>query len=728
MRHEEGIRLHVSTKSKTFTAAILIILTLATSLYSFLPISHATAPTTITFTVTPANGIVGQSVSVNGTIETSVKVFNIFFDSTKVKNGTAINYNFTTSFIVPQATYGPHNITVQDVSANVTSHPQTFTVRTSYAISPFNLPAAPGQLQEGDSVQIKAQIFGENSSTTYNKTITVTSPTNANYSATVQLATNQSGTAENSTLYYPTNFSTAGRNANYTGTYYLRIYKNATAYEKNSFFIGLTNASSYHRFDWVNIKAMNYTTPNEWANITITFGNTLVNKTRIQAINGEVVYNWQVPANASIGTYTVSVKSLNSTTVKAAPDVQNFMVPGLAVHFLTVNLNDERVGGVNATVYQIDPINASKVSRVATGVTAKDGSITYMLERGNYNVTAYWENVQVSNKPTPIQIQNSSSWNITCQLTRIALTVLDKKTGNPLPFLEFVLNSTYRTSLNKLQNGTQVAITNTTATCIFGNQLINASYKVGVYRAERLMNDSWTPLPTIPLGTKVFNFSLTCPDYNLAIHAEDARQATLRGYPIMIYDYGGGLYDNATTDSSGNHTFSLAFGQYQIRLYDNVTRTILLNETIFALVSASSLLLRSSICDANLSVRVVDYLGLPIPNVRVKLEPDGVAPMEIKTNGNGVAFFGNVIGGNSFISVYVGGETPSYATNVYVEGNTVVSVSLGKYVSVLGAIIDTSQFAVLLTFIVFIIAFALFIVYQRRKSKASAAEAAEKKT
>jgi uncharacterized membrane protein len=64
---------------------------------------------------------------------------------------------------------------------------------------------------------------------------------------------------------------------------------------------------------------------------------------------------------------------------------------------------------------------------------------------------------------------------------------------------------------------------------------------------------------------------------------------------------------------------------------------------------------------------------------------------------------------------------------VYVEGNTVMTVSLTKYVSVLGLIIDTTEFAVLLTFVAFIIAFALFTVYQRRKSKTSA-EAAEKKT
>jgi hypothetical protein len=227
----------------------------------------------------------------------------------------------------------------------------------------------------------------------------------------------------------------------------------------------------------------------------------------------------------------------------------------------------------------------------------------------------------------------------------------------------------------------------------------------------------------------VFNFSLTCPDFNLTIHAEDARQASLSGYPIMLYNYGGGLYDNdnATTDSSGNVTFSAALGQYEIRLY-NLGEAILLNETFFTLLNASTLLLRSSIFNTNLSVTVVDYLGQPMPNVKVQLEREGVAPIEVNTDGSGVAFFGDVIGGNSFISVYVGGETPSYMANVYVEGNTAVTVSLGKYVDVFGITIDTTQFAVLLTFIVFIVGFALFIVYQRRKPKTSKADAAEKKT
>jgi hypothetical protein len=723
MKHEEGTRLHIPLKPKNLIATVLIFLTLMVSLYPFLPVHAAVTA----LTVTPTSGTVGQTISVNGTIITQNKGFNIFFDSTLVRNSTAIVNSFSTTFIVPQTTNGTHVITLQDVTAN-SNATQNFIVKTSYAVSPFNLPTAPKQLQEGDSVQIKAQIFGGNASVAYNKTITVRTPTNANYSATLELTTNQSGTAEK-TLYYPTNFTTAGRNTNYTGTYYIRIYENASSYKENSFFVGLTNATSYHRFDWVNIKAMNYTKPNEYANITITSGSITWKKTSNQTTNGILIYNWQVPANASIGTYTVRVKSLNSTgTVKAVPDVQNFTVPGFAVSFLTVNLNMESVSGVNATVYQIDPFNASRKSQVATGLTNSSGEITYMLERGNYTVKAYWKNVQV-NETALIQIQNSSSWTIICQLTRIALTVIDGKTHTPLPFLVFVLNATYRTSSNVLQNETQGAVTNTTTTCIFDNQLINASYTAGAYRprygAQYLFDK--TPLPPIPQGTKVFPFNLTCPVLNLTIHIEDARHAALSGYPIKIYEFAGGLYDSATTNDSGNVTFSLAFGEYQIRLY-SIGETIVLNETLFTLVNASSLLLRSTIFNANLSVKVTDYLGQPLPNVRVKLEREGVASQNATTNGNGVALFSDIVGGDSFLSVYAGGETLSDTTNVYVEGNTAVTISLRKYVSILGIIIDTTQFAVLLTFIVFIIVFALFIIYQRRKPKTSTTEAAEKKT
>jgi len=724
--------LHHGSSHKNLGIGILTILVLTMSLYSFLPTVHATRPA---LTLTPTSGTVGQTIVVNMTVVTAFDKFNIFFDSSRVTNGTALSTNYTTTFIVPQAIYGNHNVTLQEVhnatiNYNATA---TFKVKASYAISPINLPTSPMQIQEGGSVQIEAQIFGGNASKTYNQTITVISPSPANstYSMILRITANQSGTAENkpSSLFFPTNFTASGGNTNYTGTYSLRIYINATAYQESSFFVGLTNATSYHRFDWVNIKALSYTKPNEYGNITISSGTQPIFKTSKQATNGTIAYKWQVPANASIGTYTVSVKTLNLTgTVKQTPDVQTFALPGFPIKFVTLNLNMERVGDVNATVYQIDPFNSSKRSLAATGVTNSSGSVTFTskIDRGNYTVNAYWNNVQV-NETASIPILNTSSWNITCQLRRITLAGVDAKTHNYLPFLVFVLNSTYHTSSNLASNQSQRSpITNTSLTYSFGNELIAANYTVGAYRAGLLFNRTNLNMSRISPATPIVNFNITCPAYSLTIHAEDARQATLADYPIGIYQYTGGLYDNATTDSNGNATFTAAFGQYTIRLYD-VTGSIVLNETVFTLVNSSSLLIRSSIFNANLSVRITGYLGLPLPNARVSLERLGVPIKNVTTNGNGVAFFENVIGGNSYLSVYVRGNSPAATANINVEGSTALALSLGTYVNVLGLIMDTSQFAVLLTFIIVIVAFAILLLV-RRIQKTSATKKTQEKT
>jgi hypothetical protein len=675
------------------------------------------------------------------TVKNAFDTFNIFFDSLRVNNGTALSANYTSTFIVPQSTNGTHTITLEEIhkinstATNIYNATSTFNVKTSYTISPFNLPTTPAQLQEGSPVQIRAQIFGGAPNLMYNKTITVTSPSpdNKTYTAILHLTTNQSGTAENtntSPLYYPTNF-TIGGNTNYMGAYRLRIYTtNATAYQESSFFIGLTNATSYHRFDWVNIKALNYTKPNEYGNVTIFSGNQQIFKTSKQATNGTVTYNWQVPANLSLGTYTVRVKSLNSTgTVKPIPDVQNFTIPGFPITFVTMNLNMRRVGGVNATVYQIDPFNKTRKFQAATGLTNSSGSVTFdhEIDRGNYTVKAYWKNVPV-NETASIPIQNASSWTIICQLTRITLAGIDGKTHDYLPFLVFVLNVTYHDQSNVLRNETQRSpITNTSLTYSFDNELFTANYTVGAYRAGRLFNTT-KPLPQISPGSLGVTFNITCPVLNLTIHAEDARQTTLTGYPVKLYEYTGGLYDNATTDSNGNATFRAAFGQYTIRLF-NKTGSIVLNETVFTLANlanSSYLLLRSSIFNANLSVRVTGYLGVPLPNAKVKLERQGVPTQEVNTDGNGVAFFENVIGGSSYVLVYVRGDSPAATAGVNVEGNTAVNLSLGTFVSVLGIIMDTSQFAVLLTFIVFIVAFVILILLRRRQKTSTAEPTKEK--
>jgi len=96
-----------------------------------------------------------------------------------------------------------------------------------------------------------------------------------------------------------------------------------------------------------------------------------------------------------------------------------------------------------------------------------------------------------------------------------------------------------------------------------------------------------------------------------------------------------------------------------------------------------------------------------------------------------VAFFDGVadgvVGGDCFISVYTGGDVPSETTKVFVEKSTTVVFTLDEYINIFGVLVDTSQFAVFMTFIVLIMLFVFFLLYRRRKAKPTAEKTVEKK-
>jgi hypothetical protein len=718
--NEEGTCLQKSIQTRKFTALLLVILSLTICVSPFLPQAHAAVTA---LTVSPKQGKVGDLITVNGTVETANGNYTIFFDSTRLRGGITLGSGkFTTIFNVPRATNGTHTITLQDVTSHTAI--ENFTVITSYNVTAL-LPQYPRQLQEGDSVEIQAQIFGGDQGRLYHQNITVITPASTVYNSTVSLLTDQNGTATN-TLHYPTDFQPVGANTNYTGTYQVRIYKNTTSIgAQNSFFVGLTNATIYQRLDWVNIKATNYTKPGETANVTIKFGNTKINSAIVSAVNGTIIYNWQVPVNRSKGSYKVTITNATTPgTVKQVADAQNFTIAGVSVKILTTNLNAEPVSGINATVYEI--VQNTEV-RVASGLTNSSGWTVNALDRGgNYSFKAFWKNVQVNT--TKVFIQNNSSWTLTCQLVNMEFTVEDQKTGDPMPLVYLFLNTKYSTVTNASRTENQSFQTNITGKWILRNQLVKANYTILAYRAplqtQLLFNNNTF---TIPQDKKTYNRTIICPTLSLTVHAEDAKYAGLDGYPVQLYEYAGGSYANATT-ASGNATFSATFGVYKIRLY-NKEGTIVLNETYYSLVNASAFfIVRSSIYLANLSVKVLDYFGQPIPNVKVTVEREAVTPITVNTDGNGVAFFSGIIGGDCFVSVYTGGDTPTGTANVFVKESTATTVTLGNYVSVFGLIIDTSQFAVLLTFIVFIVFFVLLMLYRRRKTKVPEEKTTEKES
>ena len=717
---EEEKRLHTLTKAKRSATLILIILSLTLCIFSFLPPAFAAVHPVLT--VSPDRGYVGETVMVNGSSITPGGKYKIFFDNTSVRSGNATSLGNLTniSFVVPSAMNGTHKVNLYDVSSGNRSTSVNFTIETAYYVRAINVPAQPSQLQEGEPAKIQANMTGGDPSRNYARSIRVALPFPANstyYNATVTLSTDQNGTASNSTLVYPGDFS-IGAHTDYAGTYQIRLYSNATVVGAQApFVIGLTNATIYQRLDWVNIKATNYTAvANENATVAIKSGNeTLVSKKIEAALNGTVIFdNWQVPVNASKGSYMVTVTAIGGKN-KTVADAQNFTVPGLSINIETTNLNGASVAGVKTDVYEV-PAKGNE-TLVASGSTNSSGWTTSTLAKGgNYTLKAFWEGAFNPVNTTNIYVNKSSSWILTCQITDMEFTVEDNTSAhNALPFVLLNVTVTYQTSENSSQTAIEGNLTNIAGQGIFRNQLVNASYTVRAYRAPyQALLLFYTKKNFTITQSQNRNITIFCPLLNLKVHAEDAKNALLTGYPVQIYEFGGGPYEYNTTDASGNVTFRATFGEYQVRLY-NPNETILLNETYCNLINASTFfLLRSNICHVSLSITVLDYLGLPMPNIEVELEREGAPSITLKTNGNGIAFFGEITGGNCYISISTGSGSPIETVNVFVEGNTATTVTVGNYVSVFGLLVSTGQLAVILTFIVPIVLLLLFLFYRRR--------------
>jgi hypothetical protein len=294
----------------------------------------------------PTSGTVGTEVRLTGTIDTQGGTYTILFDvdddgtaETTVKTGSAPanSYNVNTTFVVPSCVGNDagrdHKVTLED-DATENTHNATFTVDTSREI------IVPEYAQEGDEVALNMSVTGGLANTVCNFTVMVTDPAGTesnNYN--VSFTTDANGFGYNITNF-PTDFST-GATSNFTGTYTLvanrtlpgNIVNAATA----SFDIGLTNASTYERFETVNVKTSGWI-PNQ--NLTVTIKNPSMQNVSVwdpvNATDGTWTGDWTIPWDASAGIYTVEV--VNATgDGKAVDSIQTFTVSSvpLTVTFKT---------------------------------------------------------------------------------------------------------------------------------------------------------------------------------------------------------------------------------------------------------------------------------------------------------------------------------------------------------------------------------------------------------
>jgi hypothetical protein len=679
------MKIHLLIKRLTF---LLLILTPV--MMSFLAISKVAA-TMVIVSLTPNSGPVGTQVQLTGNVTNLGDAYEIRFDDSVVTSGNASATLVNASFIVPQATVGSHNVWLFDMASgeNTTA---AFTITISYDLK-IDVPQAPKQTQEGDSIPISVNITGGEASKAYTANFTVQTPADAFYMVAVAVETSTTGSGLG-TARYPDDFST-GANTNIIGDY--SVLFNSTL--KTGFFsIGLTGSTEYHRNEPVDVKAVYK--QNE--NVTLT----LAGKGVSQSLNltadsaGVVRYaGLAVPANASIGSYMVAVVSISDQpTTKSPSDTQNFTVPGFAVNMTAKNLAGEPVPDVEIRAFE----NFLSLTNVTT---ESDGIAILYLEIGGYTCEAYFKTQKVGERS--LDVINATSADLVCNLTnlgiRVAAIVNGVEVGIPeAGVLLMPENQTFATDIDGI--------------VVVHSLLPNITYSLNASRYSVPFNVTTIPQLTVDeAAVPWFNVTVFCPMLRLQVNVVNADGQPISNSVVKIKESLGGLNGEAQVDANGIAAFNVVFGRYNAEVFDS--NEVRIGGTDIDVFQDQNVTVNCALYGLTLTVRVVDYFGQPFSGANVKLQ-GGSPAVSALTQGDGTATFNNVVGGDFKVAVYLGSDSqPTVAQEVAVKGSTTVEIKIDKYVLLAGSLIETSQLVVIIIIVVTVLLVLLLEVYRGRRSK-----------
>lgn len=676
---------------------LLAISTLIISWLSLTPIFDVKADPAPTLALSESSGKVDETISVNGTIDTENGNYQILFDDLPVANGTADGKEVKTEFKVPSLPAGRYTVKLLDVNASTESPPVEFTIETAYALDVYE-PEKPHQFLEGDNVTISITIKGGKNSTTYSLNLTVTLYNDTSY-AIIELSTDEYGYISQN-VTYPVGFI-GEIGTNYTGTYTVKL--NETLAETN-FTIGITELTEYHRNDTVRIYAVGYQ-PNENVTISIKFPDERIKDINVTADSSGVIEynNWTVPMSAPMGNYSIQI---NST--KKYQDSQNFTVPGFAVNITAVNLSEKPVSSVDLEIFENE-------TKIYSETTTKEGRISVKLERGNYTWKATYKEKLVGEGNYTI----SGEENITLQvsLSTLNVTIIDEKTGTRVPFAQIEIFCEYITVNDESRNLTLTKETDINGTALFENIFINVSYIIEARKYNALFGN--TTYKTALPEQRIYNLTVTYPAKTLVAKVLNWANEPVEGLTVEAYEWTSGTAtpsDKGQTDFNGIVTLNLTFGWYRLRILNS---SILVNETKVELTAPErsiSATIKCKLLDLNLTVRVLDFFGVPIPNIKIKLVMDGFSCEKF---GNGEFFFNGLVGGEYRVFVFLHqGDTPYLAGAFYLnKPGTVITLRDESHVNFFGTLIGTQTFAMIITIIVIITVFIAAFIYRRLARK-----------
>jgi hypothetical protein len=660
------------------------------------------------------NGTVGTLMNLQGTIYTSNGTYNIIVGNDVVASGTAQGYYVNSNFTVPQLPGGGYSLILEDIKQydlNSTGKtPETFTILTGYTVSPVS-----SYIQEGSNETLSVAVTGAaaDKSFTANVTVVLPSPLKTNYSAIVPLGTTSTlGIASSQVTFPSSSFQpdqstvSATNSTDYAGSYTV-YFNQSKPLAESQFSVGFLDSTTYHRGQTATIKAIGYQ-PSQSATISITrvtTGSSFPSQPVTASSDGVISTPtpWTVPSNITVGKYDVAITTTNGTS-KLIPDSEIFTVPGYPVKVTTVSLASEVVPNI---LVQAQDLSANTSYNSSSGFY---GVADFNFEAGNYNLTAFWNGVDVGE--TVITVSASAlNFNLVCQLADLVI-VVQNENGTTLPFVNLAVTYTYRSSQSENVSGQ----TGPSGTFILNSTLTGISYTIQASMYNKVFNSGNNTVRSLPVQA-VSKVVIICPTESLTINVVGYTDAPISGASLNLVELTNGLFYTATTDSSGSATAPVSFGMYRLQIYRN---NILLNQTNIQAFNDSTYNVRCTLDDIQVSVSVVDYFGQPISNANVTVNGPASERFTAMTTRDGTTTFNNVIGGNLQIVAFAPGEESNYqAVALTVDGPTSVQIKMDGYIVFGPFLVQTSA---LLTIIIVLVAVVLLVaieIYWRKRHRAS---------
>ncbi len=694
-------------RRRKFITSLMIMLA-ATCAFALL-FPPAKAPNVAITYVFPTShqGKVGEKVNIIGTTNTTGGSYRVWLGNrTVVSDTNAVGTTANATFLVPSIPGQNYTLILQDVTKNINAT-SWFVIDPSYHIEARDgenkTVALPRQLQENDPATVWLNVTGAKANTAYvaNVTVKTPSPDNKTFYKLASFSTTVNGTFSDFAAAYPGSFQ-GGPHTNYTGTYSIALNSSLAT---STFKVGLTNSTEYHRGQFVDIKAAHYKL-SENVNVKVRFGTDVKQNVNVSIVSdGLVRANWTVLSTASIGTYTINVTSLSSAnaTVKNPRDVQDFTIPGFTINMTAKNLAGDPVPNVAVKVFENEK-SAANVTSDSTGL------VPLKLEIGIYTCNATFKGRKVAERT--INVTGATSLDLNCSLTNLKVLVTTE--ANVLvPEVKIYLTPE---NLTLTTNATGMAV----AHSLLPNASLPNINRPYVLNASRYsMSFNVTTLQTLLVSStavKCFNVTIFCPTLALQVNAINAEGQPITGATVKVQELIGGLYDEGTTNSSGKVAFSFIFGKYVVGVYD--VDGIKVNETTVNLFQNQNASILCKLYGLDVSIKVVDYFGQPISNMHVILQREGMTERSSETQANGTATFNGVTGGTFQVTVYMTDPSqPCVEEGFLVDKSTTIQVKLDKYVMLVGSLVETSQFAIVLTIVLTLVFVAVTEVYRRRRLK-----------